>query len=193
MKTIAREVGLDPGLIERAAHLVPGVTGSTLMGRLFGGPVSSRVEFHVPVQLTADGAQQLLSLVRATLLTQGSGEASAAGMSFTSFESLSRVFVSAHADGEGTGIRLVVDSRGQLIVPVVLSSWATAVLVAVLLGGGIEPTGPAAVLPYLLFGGGMATVTGLLWRSIRKTAQRTLGTLDDLVDALSRYVRGPDA
>jgi hypothetical protein len=194
MKTIGKEVGLDPELIERAAHLVPGVTRSTLMGRLFGGPLSSQLEFYVPVRLTLEGAQQLLSLVRATLLTQGRGEATAAGMSFSSFEAWLKVFVSAHVDGDGTRIRVVVDHRSRLVMPIVLASWGTVVVVILAAGGGVEPTGPGAtVLPYLLFGGGMATVTGLLWRSIRKTAQRTLSTLDDLVDALSRYVRGTDA
>src|SRR5690606_35795325 len=175
MKTIAEQVGLDPELIERAAHLVPGVSRSTLMVRVAGGPLSSQLEFVVPVRLTLDGAQQLLSLVRATLLTQGRGEATAAGMSFSSFEAWRKVFVSAHADGDGTRIRVVVDNRSRLVMPVVLASLGTMIVVSAAAGGGVEPTVPGAtVLPYLVFGGGMATGTGLLWRSIRKTAQSTL-------------------
>ena len=73
MESIAKEVGLDPELIERAAHLVPGVTRPTLRARIFGGPLSSRVDLLIPAPLTEDGAQQLLSLVRATLLTRGQG------------------------------------------------------------------------------------------------------------------------
>jgi hypothetical protein len=185
MKTIAKEVGLDPELIERAAHLIPGVTRSTVMGRLFGGPLSSQLEFYVPVRLTLEGAQQLLSLVRATLLTQGRGEATGSGMSFSSWEGGLKVFVSAHVDGDGTRIRVVVDNRSRLVMPLVLASSGTMVVVIVAGGGGIEPT--------VVLGVGMAAVTGLVWRSIRKTAQRTLNTLDDVVDALSRYVRGTDA
>lgn len=125
MKTIGKEVGLDPELIERAAHLVPGVTTSTLLGRLFGGPLSSQLEFYVPVRLTLEGAQQLLSLVRATVLTQGRGEATASGMSFSSFEAWLKIFVSAHVDGDGTRIRVVVDHRSGLVMPLVLASLGT--------------------------------------------------------------------
>jgi hypothetical protein len=194
MKTIAKEVGLDPELVERAAHLVPGVTRSTVMGRLFGGPLSSQLEFYFPVRLTRERAEHLLSLVRATLLTQGRGEATASGTSFSSWEGGQKVFVSAHVDGDGTRIRVMVDNRGRLVLPFVLASAGIMLVVIVAVGAG--PTGPgepATGLPWLVLGAGLATVTGLVWRSIRKTAQRTLRTLDDLIDVLSRYVRGGDA
>ncbi len=190
MKTIAQEVGLDPELIERAAHLVPGVARSTLMARLFGGPLSSQMDFYAPVRLTPERAEHLLSLVRATLLTQGRGEATASGMSFSSWEGGLKVFVSAHLDGDGTRIRVVVDNRSRLIMPLVLASAGTMLVVIVAGGAGSGPGEPATVLPWLVLGVGFATVTGLLWRSIRKTAQRTLRTLDDVIHVLSRYVRG---
>jgi hypothetical protein len=151
------------------------------------------LEFHVPVRPALEGTQQLLALVRATLLTQGRGEATAAGMSFSSWEGWLKVFVSAHVDGNGTRIRVVVDNRSRLLMPILLSFLGTMMVVAVLSDGGFDPSGPGAMVPYLIFGAGMATVTGLLWRTIRKTAQRTLSTLDNLVDALSSYVRGTDA
>lgn len=193
MKTIAKEVGLDPELVERAAHLVPGVTRSTVMGRFFGGPLSSQLEFYVPVRLTRERAEHLLSLARATLLTQGRGEVTASGMFFSSWEGGQKIFVSAHGEGGGTQIRVMVDNRSRLLIPLLLASAGTMLVVIVAGGAGPGPDEPATGLPWLVLGVGLATVTGLLWRSIRKTAQRTLRTLDNLIDVLSRYVRGGDA
>jgi hypothetical protein len=194
MKMIAKEVGLDPELIERAAHLVPGVARSTILGRLFGGPLSSQLDIYVPVRLTAEGAERLLSLVRATLLTQGRGEATASGMSFSSWEGGLKAFVSAHVDGDGTRIRVVIDNRSRLIIPLMLAPLGTMLVIALAVAvGGTGPGDPATGLPWVVLGVGIPTVAGLLWKSIRQTAQRTLKTLDDLIYVLSSYVRRGDA
>jgi hypothetical protein len=194
MKTIAREVGLDPEFVERAAHLVPAVARSTIMGRLFGGPLSSQLDFYVPVRLTTESAGHLLSLVRATLVTHGRGEAAASGMSFSSWEGGSKVFVSAHVDGDGTRIRVLVDNRSRLIPPLLLAPVGTLLVVALAVGvGGTGPNDPATGLPWVVLGIGIPAVAGLVWRSIRKTAQRTLRTLDDLIHVMSSYIRGGDA
>jgi len=194
MKSIAREVGLDPELIERAAHLVPAVRRPTLLGRLFGGPLSSSVELLIPVQVTQEGAQQLLSLARATLLTRGEGEATSSGMSFSSFEGWQKVFISAHLDGASTRVRVVVDNRSRLLMPIVLAPLGTLLVIALAVAvGGTGPGDPETALPWVVLGGGIATIAGLLWRSVRKTVHRTLSTLDDLVDVLSSYARRKDA
>lgn len=194
MKSIAKEVGMDPDLIERAAHLVPGVSRPTLIGRLFGGPLSSHVDIHLPVHLTEQGAQQLLSLARATLQTQGSGEATNTGMSFSSFEGWQRVFISAHQDEDGTRIQVVVDNRSRLILPIIMAPLGALLVIALAVGlGGTGPDDPSTGLPWVVLGGGFTTIAALLWRSLKKTVQRTLSTLDDLVDVLTSYARRMDA
>jgi hypothetical protein len=60
-------------------------------------------------------------------------------------------------------------------------------MVNVALAVAAEVGHPAA--PYVALGSGTAIIVGLMWRSIRKSVQRTLGTLDNLVDALSSFVR----
>jgi hypothetical protein len=193
MKSIASEVGLDPDLIERAAHLAPGVLRPTLFGRLFGGPLSSHIDLHIPVHLTEEGAQQLLSLTRATLLTHGQAEATSAGMSFSSFEGWQRVYISAHPDGDGTRIHVVVDNRSRLFLPIILAPLGTLMVIAVAVGlGGTGPNDPTTMLPWFVLGGGVTAVAGLLWRSVKKTAQRTLRTLDGLVGVLTSYASRKD-
>jgi hypothetical protein len=164
------------------------------MGRLFGGPLSSHMELLLPVRLTQEGAQQLLALVRATLLTRGEGEATSTGLSFSSFEGWQRVFISAHLDGAGTRIRVVVDNRSRLLMPLVLAPLGTLLVIALAVGVGPEgPSEQSTALPWYVLGVGITTIAGLLWRSVRKTVHRTLSTLDDLVDVLSSYARRKDA
>jgi hypothetical protein len=152
------------------------------------------VDIHLPVHLTEEGAQQLLSLARATLQTRGSGEATNTGMSFSSFEGWQRVFISAHQDEDGTRIQVVVDNRSRLILPILMAPLGTVLVIALAVGlGGTGPDDPSTVLPWFVLGGGFTTMAALLWRSLKKTVQRTLSTLDDLVDVLTSYARRMDA
>jgi len=191
MKAIASEAGLDPELIERAAHLLPGVRGSAPMGRIFGGPLSAQVDLYVPVLLSHEAAQRLLSIVRATLMAQGRGEVAGATMSFSSYESGRKVFISAHPDGDGTRLRIVVDNRSRLVIPIIIGSAGALVTLTLALPAAVEVGNPWA--PYVALGGGTAIIAGLMWRSIRKSVQRTLGALDNLVDALRSFVRDEGA
>jgi hypothetical protein len=190
MKAIASEAGLDPELIERAAHLLPGVRGSVPMGRIFGGPLSAQVDLYVPVLLSHEAAQRLLSIVRATLMTQGRGEVAGATMSFSSWESGRKVFISAHPDGDGTRLRIVVDNRSRLVRPIIIGL-AGLITLNLALPAAVEVGTPWA--PYVALGGGTAIIAGLMWRSIRKSVQRTLVALDNLVDALRSFVRDEGA
>lgn len=188
MKAIASEVGMDPDLIERAAHLAPGVLRPGLLGRLSGGPLSSRIDLEIPVRLDEAGAQHLLSLTRATLLAHGQAEATTAGMSFLSFEGWQRVYISAHPDGDGTRIQVVVDNRSRLLLPAILAPVGiVAVIVTAVSLGGTGPSDPTTMVPWFVLGGGFATIGALVWRSVRNAAQRTLRTLDDLVGVLTSY------
>jgi hypothetical protein len=75
-----------------------------------------------------------------------------------------------------------------------LASLGTTLVVALAIGvGGTGPSDPATGLPWIVLGVGIPAVAGLLWRSIRRTAQRTLATLDDLVQVLSNYLGRGDA
>jgi hypothetical protein len=120
-------------------------------------------------------------------MTQGRGEIAGATMSYSSYESGSKVFVSAHPEGDGTQIRIGVSHRSRLIISIALVMPGAMVMVNVALAVAAEVGHPAA--PYVALGSGTAIIVGLMWRSIRKSVQRTLGTLDNLVDALSSFVR----
>ena len=116
MKAVAVEVGLDPALIERAARLMPvGLTESRLE-RVLGGPVKHRLDAHFATRLTEERTAHLLSAVRAAVEQQGEGEASSSGMSWNSVGEGSQMFVTAHTEGVGTRVRVMVDRKGALVI-----------------------------------------------------------------------------
>lgn len=119
IKAIGAEVGIDPGLIERAAGLVPRDRSKTVVERVMGGPLRHRVEAEFPVSLTEESATHLLSAVRAETEKQGEGQADAAGMSWYSEPGPSRVSVTAHSDEDVTTVRIGVD-RTAAVIPFVI-------------------------------------------------------------------------
>ncbi len=179
VKAIAAEVGLDPALVERAAHLVPQVSRSSLLERMVGGPFSSDVDLHFPVEFTRERAEHLLAVARSTLGRHGEGEVTASGMSW----SAGVVYASAHPEGDGTRVRVVVKNRSRLLLPIMFGSMSVVVviLVAVAAGGGGEAN-------YFVLAGGLSAVGAAVWGSLRKTARDTLDKLDRIVGALSRLL-----
>ncbi len=177
VKAIAAEVGLDPALVERAAHLVPQVSRGSLLERMAGGPLSSDVDLYFPVEFTQDGAEHLLAVLRSTLGRHGEGEATASGMSW----SAGVVHASAHREGDGTRVRVVVKNRIRLFFPLMFGSMGVVavILLAVLAAGGGEPN-------LVVLAVGLSAVAATVWRSLKRTARDTLDKLDRIVGALSR-------
>ena len=116
MKAIAVEAGLDPVLIERAARLVAVGSSESRLERVLGGPLKHRLDAHFATKLTEERTAHLLSVVRAAVEKQGEGEANLAGMSWNSVGEGSQIFVTAHAEGEGTRVRVTVDRGGSLAI-----------------------------------------------------------------------------
>ena len=182
MKAIAVEAGLDPVLIERAARLMPVVSSKSRLDRVLGGPVKHRLDAHFETKLTEKTKAHLLSAVRAAVEMQGRGEAYASGMSWNSVGEASQVFVTAHAEAEGTRVRVAVDRRGALILT------ATFSLLAALIGPVVvtvlEPESVA--VSAAIIGGAVAGILGLgraMWAS---TTRGIREKVDALMDTVSR-------
>ncbi len=182
MKAIAVEAGLDPILIERAARLMPAGSSESRLDRVLGGPVKHRLDAHFATKLTDRRTAHLLSAVRAAVEMQGEGEANASGMSWNSVGEVSQVFVTAHAEGGGTRVRVAVDRRGALILT------ATVNLFAAVIGGVVATVlDPESVaVSAAIIGGAVAGSLGLgraMWAS---TTRGMREKVDALMDTVSR-------
>ncbi len=177
---MAVEVGIDPALIDRAARLIPRHRAESLFERLIGGPIKHRNEAQLPTRLTEARSTHLLSAVRAHVDKQGEGQADAAG----SEPDGSRISVTAHAEGDGTRVRVAVDRRlafGTL-------AFLTQFVIVMSIWIGIE-----SVDSYLdalaLFGiplvGGLAIARALWASSTRAIQERASALLDTLGQSLT--------
>ena len=138
MKAIAAEAGLDPVLVERAARLIPLDSRVSLPERVLGGPVKYRLDAHFSANLTDHRTAHLLSAVRASAEQQGEGQADSSGMSWRSVGEGSQILVTAHAEGEGTRVRVVADRRGAFAITGTFTLLgALAVAIAVVVAGEI--------------------------------------------------------
>ena len=186
MKAVAAEVGLDPILVERAARQIPADSNVSRLERVIGGPVKHRLDVHFATKLTEGRADHLLSAVRAAVEQQGVGKANPSGVSWNSIGEGSQIFLTAHTEGEGTRVRIIVDRRGPLVATVTFSLLGTlAVALVSVIGFEIIELGSVAV-GLTLMGSGMAGVLALgrtVWAS---TTRGFREKADALMEAVSR-------
>lgn len=188
MKAIAAEVGLDPDLVERAAHLVSSTSRNSLFERLTGGPFVRDRELHLSVSFSRERAERLLAILRATAGTHGEGNVTSAGMSWSSGEVL---HVSAHGSNQGTKVRIVADNRSKLVLPFLFSG--VGAFLALMLAISVGNAGVAAGLPYgVLVGGVFAAAVGLRG-ALGKIGRGTQATLDRLLDVARRAIEDESA
>lgn len=183
---VAAEVGLDPLLVERAARQIPAHSSESRLKGLIGGPVKHRLDVYFATKLTESRSARLLSAVRAAAEQQGEGDANLSGMTWNSVGGASKIYLSAHDEGEGTRVRLIVDRSGPFVATAVSSLLGALAVGAVSVVGfeiielGSVPIGLA------LMGGGMAGVLALgrtVWVS---TTRQFREKADALMEAVSR-------
>jgi len=181
MKAAAAEAGFDPDLVERAARLAPGMASRSLFERLLGGPLRHEEDASFASRLTEERAARLLSAVRSAAGRPGTGESSAAGMSWHSGIEGSGLLVTAHSEPGGTRVSVNFDRGTGLL----LTSIATAggILASFLAAVGVAQE--TAISPYLVLAPGVAgslAFARAFWASSTRTVRRRLAFLMETVD-----------
>ena len=160
--------------------------GQSRLERILGGPVKYRWAAHFERGLSEESAAHLLSAVRAASEQQGEGQADSSGMSWHTVGEGSQVLVTAHADGDGTRVRLVIDRSGALVAVGTFTLLGTlAVAIATIVGFEVIELQSQA-LGWSVLGGavlGSLAVGRRVWASTSRTFRRRL---DSLMDTVSR-------
>ncbi len=181
---MAVEVGIDPALIDRAARLIPRRRAESLFERLIGGPIKHRNEAQLPTRLTEARSTHLLSAVRAHVEKQGEGQADAAGMSWYSEPDGSRISVTAHAEGDGTRVRVAVDRRLAFGTLAFLTQFV--IVMSIWIGiGSVDSYLDALALFGIPLVGGLAIARALWASSTRAIQERASALLDTLGQSLT--------
>jgi hypothetical protein len=180
MKAVARDVGIDPALVDRAVSLLPEDRHST-KDRLTGGPTRYRLEHSAKTPLNEEDVARLLDVVRRETGFHGKVTSEIDGVTWETEGEVSQFHVSLAPRGEGTEVRLSVNRDVAFIL-----TWSFSVAAAAagagVTGAIIEPAtvlGGLAIMGTLLTGG--LAVARTLWgrssRAVRAKAQRLMEAL----------------
>jgi hypothetical protein len=171
MKAAAAEAGLDPALVERAAHLISADSGRTLAGRLLRGMGWKRLGAASPVPLTQQRATQVLSALQGSAGEEGKGEATPYGLVWRTEHD--RFTVSMYNEGRGSRIEISASPSRWLA----LSGWL-GILSGWVVIGSIAPNTAGGFVASVVVGLGVAVGT---WVSITHRARKRGGALLDAV------------
>ena len=180
MQQIAREAGIDPAAVAKAAHSLPEPSRQTL-AVIFGGPMKYRLERTVPGKASEEDLGRILQAIRRTAEHQGRTEHILGSVEWRTSdqeEGTSKVFVNVTSHDEGTTIEVIGDRQEAGFLAYMLSGIA-AVMGSALLGAILEPGWTLG----LAIGGGMLgsafMVTRTIWSRTGTAFRRKLGAIMD--------------
>lgn len=184
MKAVAREVGIDPALMEQAVALLPSQERSPA-DRILGGPTRYRLEHSATQRLSREDLARVVDAVRREMQQPGKVSTELDGLSWETEGEVSQFHVSLSPRESGTEVRLNVNRDGAFIL-----TWFLSVLgglvAAGITGGIVDPDtiiGGAGLVATGL-GGGLA-VARTLWG---KTTRSVQDKIDRVMEAVVREV-----
>lgn len=189
LEEVAREAGIDPAVVRRAASQLDVSRSASLGSALAGGPLSIRLETELPGEYPAERFDALVPLIQNASPWQG--HAGVVGKSLT---------WSARADSNTSSLQvLVVAAEGRTLIRAEerLGGFVGALFGGVVAGGGVGAgvgigagVGAALGSPLFIFGFPLLIIGGTYYASRAFYAahvKRERGRLQTLVDQLATH------
>lgn len=195
IQSIAKEAGIDPQAISRAAALLGAADWEEKTGLaagIFGGPGTYHLNFEVPGQLPPEEVGRLLELIRSTLAHQGEASEVLGGVEWKTVGELSAVNVNIAPRGESTSIQIVGDRSAAGGVTFIFPMAGSAIAVGAL-GAIIEPTTAAGIVGLVggLLGGGFLFARTLWVTGGRKFHRRLTSLMAKVSGAVEQATLPP--
>lgn len=181
MQAIAREVGLEPEMVARAAGLLT-KGDEALSTRILGGPTRLGATHRFDRELESEDASRIVGTIRRVMEHEGEVQDELGGVRWKSVGEVTQTFVSLRPDAGATEVRVRVD-RGVAF----LMTWFFTILVFLILAGATgEALAPGGVLGGILYFLGFLTAGAasarLLWSRSSRLVEARLQRLLDAVD-----------
>ena len=195
IQSIAREAGIDPRAISRAAALLGSLEWEERKGlaaAIFGGSGSYHLSFEVPGRLPPEEYRRVLELIRRILEHQGEASEVLGGVEWKTVGELSAVNVNISPQGDSTSIQIVGDRGGAGALTFIFPMAGSAILVGAL-GGVLQPDTAAGIVGLVagILGGGFVFARTLWVSSGRKFHKRLTRLMDSLSGAVARAALPP--
>ena len=169
----AREAGIDPAAIQRAATLIP-ARQDPVQNVLLGAPVRPVVRARVPGRLAAELAGEVRAALEQAIERTGELETEGCGLIWREEHGFGRTEVRAVPDGPVVEVSATAERGGHLLALVLVLATAVALALQPLGGfGGLAALGG----PLLAVVGPVAAVmagTRLLWPPLQRPTLRRL-------------------
>ncbi len=184
IRAIAKEVGIDPSAVDRAAAMVPRAEMEGRIAKLMGGPTKYRLEHTADGKISEADLAKLLDAVRRAAGQHGKVEYGPRGFEWNTVEELSVIYAFAVPAEDETYLSVTADRGPAALLTVFLScmGWMVA---AGMTGAVINPES-AAVGAAILAGGftGGVIQARVLWGLTTKSIRKRLhGIMESLTGA----------
>lgn len=181
---IAREIGLDPAFVERAAAMLE--SRKRTRAGLWGGPVTYEARVSTPEKLSHGQLLELVDVVRSVTRHQGDVKEVLGSLEWKTVGEVSQIAVTVRAEEDGTIVQILGD-RGQSAA----LTWFLSIFGGLATGGIVG----AIVEPATVLGGvgimaacgaaGAAAARSLWAHTTRKFRRRFI----DLSERLSSHIK----
>lgn len=184
IQAVAREVGLDPAVVERAAALVQQHSTGTL-GRLFGGPTIYELQHSADGEVRREDYGRVVEAIRRAVGHQGQVTELLGSLEWQTVGEPSQIYVTISPRDGRTAVRVFADRGPAGLLTYLLPGIAG--LLGIGIGGAIlEPTTVVGVGSLVGASLGGAWLTGrTIWKA---TTARFRVRIDNLMRGLSQAV-----
>ena len=184
IQAIAREVGLDPALVERAASVLP-TAGEGRAARVFGGPDAYQLEYSASGEVPKEDFAKLVDAIRRATGHQGEATEVLGSLEWKTVGQVSQVHVTVSRREGRTHVRVIADRGGAAFLTYFVSTFGWLVGMGIS-GAVLEPSTAPAVIALVAAAVGGAFVTArTLWKT---TTSRFRSQLSNLMGGLTRAV-----
>lgn len=184
IQAIAAEIGLEPGLVEQAASLVPR-TGAGKMARLFGGPSVYQMEYSVAGEFPKDDFGKVVDAIRRITGHQGQVTEVLGSLEWQTVGEVSQILVTVSPRDGLTSVKILANRGPAAVLTFVFPGLAGLIGIGIA-GAIIEPSTVPGVLSIIVAALGGAFLTSrTIWKA---TTARFRTRLRELMASLSTTV-----
>jgi len=184
VQDIAREIGVDPKLVELAANQLP-TDAPGALAHFFGGGSRYQLRLAHDKELAPDQLRDLAAVIRRALGHQGEMSEVMGALEWKTVGEVSQIAVTIGNSDGGTNVEVIADRSGAAVLTGV-GSMSLGLVAGAITGAIVEPG--AAIGISIMVGGAAAgaMMTRALWRRSTAKFKQKLNTL---TDALQRHLQ----